>query len=323
MLQDSPTRGRFEELAGDLFCLHYRCNPPYRRICDGRGVRPSHLSRLDQIPHVPVSLFKYLRFYLNDLPAPRFVFETSGTTHGFTGRHYLPDLSLYRTSVQRSFDLLAGPQPGGGFIFLGPSPREAPYSSLSWMYALLAERKKEQVIYALRDGAWDWHGLSAFSARRPGRPILVFGPVSAFALAAKNFKQRGETVALPEGSRLMLTGGWKGRRKTFSETKLRSDLRRVFGVEAKQILYEYGMTELSSPAYRAGGAAYRTPWWCRHGFAETGSGRGPRPLTLTDLANVASMPFLMTEDLGLPHREGFVFSHRLARAQPRGCSLSV
>lgn len=322
ILQDSPTPGRFEELAGELFLLHYRLNAAYRRICEGRGVKPSACATLDQIPHVPVSLFKYLRFYLEDLPAPRFVFETSGTTHGFPGRHYLADLSLYRLSVQRSFNLLVGPPPEGGFIFLGPLPEEAPRSSLSWMYAFLAEQsRKRDVFYARRGGAWDWQGVAAFAARR--RPLLMFGPVSAFALAVEAFKQNGQALVLPQSSRLMLTGGWKGRGRRFSEAKLRRDLRRVFGIGAKQVLHEYGMTELASPAYRSGRAPYRTPWWCQHGFVGRAKASGPRPLTFCDLANVASMPFLMTEDLGLPRGEGFIFSHRLARAQLRGCSLAI
>jgi len=41
---------------------------------------------------------------------------------------------------------------------------------------------------------------------------------------------------------------------------------------------------------------------------------------LFDLANVRSVMALQTEDVGVPHGEGFTFVGRRRNAEPRGCS---
>ena len=55
--------------------------------------------------------------------------------------------------------------------------------------------------------------------------------------------------ALPEGSRIMQTGGFKGRSRELAPVAMRGMLSARYGVADVAIVAEYGMTELSSQMY--------------------------------------------------------------------------
>ena len=78
------------------------------------------------------------------------------------------------------------------------------------------------------------------------------------------------TFVLPPGSRVMQTGGFKGKSREVAADELRAELARIFAIDERSIVAEYGMTELSSqfyertlfdPASRHG--TYAEPPWAR------------------------------------------------------------
>ena len=168
---------RFEALALELFAFQWERCPPYRRFCEGRGVRPATLSRWQQIPAVPTGAFKELE--LRSFPAQRsaHVFRTSGTSTSTRGALHLDTLELYEASLLPSFARFVLPDlaPGerAAICVLAPSPGEAPDSSLSHMFGvLLRELGTPESGFFLREGALRADELLAALARagERGRP---------------------------------------------------------------------------------------------------------------------------------------------------------
>jgi len=126
-------------------------------------------------------------------------------------------------------------------------------------------------------------------------------------------------VELPPGSVVMVTGGFKG--SAPEELRLRERL----GPHFRRI-DEYGMTELSSQLWGAPGEGYLPPRWLVPYAVDAATGERTEGLGLlrfVDLANWSSLLAIETEDVG-EVRGGRVFLQgRLAKSEPRGCSLAV
>jgi hypothetical protein len=131
----------------------------------------------------------------------------------------------------------------------------------------------------------------------------------------------------------MQTGGYKGRSREVSAAALRAAVAGVFGLDARAVVSEYGMTELTSQCYtRAllGGDPdlFVAPHWVRvrlldpETLEEVAAG-APGLIAVFDLANLGSAVHLLTEDLGVAEGEGFRLLGRAAGAELRGCSLVV
>ncbi|MCA9736341.1 MAG: hypothetical protein KC645_01830, partial [Gemmatimonadetes bacterium] len=138
----------------------------------------------------------------------------------------------------------------------------------------------------------------------------------------------------PAGSRLMETGGFKGRRAAVSRDALRAAVEDRLGIPATHIVAEYGMTELLSqfydPVLRTGGAVrgvFQGPPWVRTRVLDPDTLR-EQPAGVTgvlahhDLANLHSVSAVLTEDLGVARADGFELLGRATGAELRGCSLT-
>ena len=66
---------------------------------------------------------------------------------------------------------------------------------------------------------------------------------------ADSLEEKGLCFSLPAGSRVLETGGYKGRSRSLSKQELHALITRQLGVPASHIVSEYGMSELSSQAY--------------------------------------------------------------------------
>jgi hypothetical protein len=136
-------------------------------------------------------------------------------------------------------------------------------------------------------------------------------------------------LRLPPGSRLLETGGFKGRSREISKTQLYAGLGRMFSMPDDAIWNEYGMSELSSQAYARGTSGFNlTPPWARVSIWDPATDRevavGRRGLVRwIDLANVDSVLAVQTLDVAERTAHGFRLVGRLPRTEPRGCSLSA
>jgi hypothetical protein len=160
-------------------------------------------------------------------------------------------------------------------------------------------------------------------ARREGkRKIIVWGVTYALLDLAEAHNPNLSDCLVFE------TGGMKGRRREMTRPELHEVLKGRFKVD--KIYSEYGMTELFSQAYTAGGSAFQCPPWMRVVIREIGdpfSRLGANKsggINVIDLANFSTISFIETEDAGLLLANGwFEVSGRLDNSDIRGCNLMV
>jgi hypothetical protein len=128
------------------------------------------------------------------------------------------------------------------------------------------------------------------------------------------------------GVTVMETGGMKGRRKELTREELNAILREAFGLSA--IHSEYGMTELFSQAYSQSEGLFHPAPTMQVATREITDPLTPQSpgktgvLNIIDLANIDTISFIATDDLGKVHADGsFEVLGRLDASDIRGCNL--
>jgi hypothetical protein len=269
-----------------------------------------------ELPAAPVGLFRDLRFCVTASSGA--VFRTSGTTSGQRGAHHLPDTEAVELAARQHFDAMLPGCPTDRTISLVTDANEHPDSSLGHMVRHLAPSARgffRPGVGVDTQGAW----AALDAAREP-----VFVPTTAFALA-ELLEHPGE-ARLPEGSIVMVTGGFKGRRAQLDEAGLWAEAQRRFGPEAR-LVGEYGMTELSSQLWDVG-AGYVPPPWLIVIVVDPETG-APLPdgslglLRFVDLASWGSCVAIETQDLGVLRDGRLRLQGRVTDAPARGCSLTA
>lgn len=334
---------RFDDLARRVFTLQYERNAPYRRYCDRRGRSPRSVGSVVEIPAIPVSAFKELDLIVAGLGTGR-TYLTSGTTGGseHRGRHHVADPSLYRDAARAEFRRAVLPDDvRPRFLALAPSIAERPESSLCEMIDWLAEDfSPAPVEHFVREGSVFVDALASRleELESSGQPLLLIGVTYAFIRFFDECRARGCRFRLPYRSRIVDTGGTKGRSRTMSRAGLLRAYWELFGVPGSFVANEYGMTEMSSQFYddairshvdgRKRDRSKIPPPWVRTWVVSPETlepvARGERGLLRHfDLANVSSVSALLTEDIGHEVGEGFDILGRAEGAEMRGCALLV
>ncbi|MCA9529059.1 MAG: acyl-protein synthetase [Myxococcales bacterium] len=331
---------------------------PYGRLCAQRDLaRAATLGATEGWPPaLPTDVFRYVRVASHDAARDVRVFRTSGTTAQADpararGAHPFCDLALYdRAARAWARHLLFPDRERMALVMLAPPERDTPDSSLSYMLTRFEAWFERD---ARRGSAWvvGEHGLDLDSltagleaATRRGEPVALLGTSFAFVHALEGLRDR--RFALPEGSRVMQTGGFKGRARAVAPDAMRRALTAAFGVPDPFIVAEYGMTELSSQLYEStlrdalfaaevGPRRLLAPGWVRAtpvdpeslGPVEAGT---PGILRIDDLANLDSVCAVQTSDLarsvqaeGTGARAGVEVLGRAPDAVPRGCSIAA
>ena len=341
-MREEPERSderRFSELALALFAWQFAHCEPYARFCAGRGATPERVAHWEEIPAVPTGAFKETP--LRSFRADRTVktFRTSGTSDtARRGELHLDTLALYESALVPSFEraLLPGfgPERRIPMFVLAPSAADAPDSSLSHMFAvLLARRGAPESGWFVRDGGLDVTALDTACAAAAEPPLLC-GTAFGFVHWVEALRRKGRRLTLPPGTRLMETGGFKGRARERSRETLYEEIAATLGVPAERIVNQYGMTELGSQFYDSVLASpgeprrKRIPPWVRVRLLDPVT-NDPVPDTeagmiqILDLANTGSIASVLTADLGRRRGDGFEVLGRDPEAEARGCSIAL
>ena len=336
--RDAPMPEPFDALACDLARFQAERVPGFARLCNARGIDLSGLSRAAEIPPVPTDAFKLTRVATFPEGAAAATFRSSGTTIGERGTHSMRDTTTYdaaavafgRRWLARDLQSLVP------VFVLGPSSTEAPDSSLAHMCEAFAQAfgKPAERTFVL-DG--DILDLTMFDERvaralAEDEPVLVLA--TSFALVYMLDAVGDATFELPNGSRVMQTGGFKGKSREVPPAKLRAELSRIFAIPERAIVAEYGMSELSSQFYEqtlfadAPHGVYVEPPWARVASVD------PETLVelpdgevglakIVDLANVDSAVAVLAQDRVRRVDGGFELLGRAPGAPPRGCSIAI
>lgn len=309
---------RFDSICMDIFHYQYHSNQIYRKWCDLIGKTPSSIQTPNQIPPLPVSFFKQEKV-LTAATASHY-FESSGTTNTQNSRHWVSDLSIYRNSFLKAFELFYGPIKDWCIIGLLPSYLERNHSSLVMMVDELIQLSGhvDSGFYL-----YEHEKLNKTLKRleEKEQKTLLLGVTFGLLDFAEAYPQQLKHTVVME------TGGMKGRRKEMTRAEVHDLLCNQLGVDG--IHSEYGMTELLSQAYSKGNGLFECPPWMRvlvrdeEDPLSTGhTGRGV--IQLIDLANVYSCSFIATEDVGNVYEDGrFEVWGRLDNSDIRGCSLLI
>jgi len=331
LLQQVFAGGNFDfgSVALQVFARQFERCAAYRRFCEARGKTPTTVDDWRAIPHLPVTAFKHARIY-SGVGEPAWYFQTSGTTEGpeLRGRHYFERLDLYAACSRPVFRhfFLPGVDRIPMFMLAMP-PETNPHSSLSWYL------RQQEEAFGAPGGGWfvDADGLRVpaliAALRNLEGPVALLGTAFAFV----HLVDSGVRLKLAPGSRVMETGGFKGKSREVERGELYSLLSETLGPDAAYV-NQYGMTEMSSNCYDqtllTGSRRKAGPAWVQvrmldpETLAEVPDGT-PGLVAIADLANLYSCAFLLTQDVGVKYADGFEVLGRAPGAEARGCSIAM
>lgn len=278
----------FEELALEVFRLHYERSPPFRAFCDERGATPGALTDWRDVPAVPVAALEAMTPAVPAAP-PVAVDEVVGRCFpgGFLeGMGRPPMLSL----------VPAGEDPVGWILLAEHllAGRAAPDGSLR-AAGRTVEVAKTRSFLAAR--------------QRDRRPTLLLGTSATLERLLEALERRGLRFRLPPGSGVIEAGGRGPARELLSR------LAAALDVPADRVLRAYGVAGLASHFYagfRRDGEPrpFLPPPWTRarvlapDTLAEAPPGARGR-LAIFDLAAPGPAPQALTEDQATAGDAGF------------------
>jgi hypothetical protein len=334
----NPDDTHFNDLALRIFQYQLEHNLPYRTFCERWGQTHGPVRRWEDIPPLPVTAFKVTEIACRPLSEAAAIFHSSGTTREQRSHHPLFDLELSRAAILSHFALHLVPEGQKMRLFiLTPSPADAPHASLSHMmeevrkafgdaesrYYVERERLQvERLVYDLAEG---------------NAPVCLLGTSFAFVHLMDHYAHHGFPVILPKGSRMMDTGGFKGRSREVSREWIYATAGALWGLPPENCINEYGMAELTSQFYdgvvgqsRAEDAprVHVAPPQLRTRVLDPETLEPVEPgrvglLAHYDLANLDSAMAILTEDLGHEVEGGLILLGRATGAAARGCSLTL
>lgn len=309
------TAEEFDAAALEVFRRQATECPPYREYLTLIGVDPTRIARAEEIPALPIELFKTHEIYCGDAE-PEAVFTSSATTGMTSSRHPMRSLVLYEQAFRASFRTFYGDPSRWSLYALLPNYLRRKGSSLVYM--------ADRLIADCGSGGFflnNYEELIDALGSDPKPKILLGVSYALWDLAERYAPRLHDTV-------VMETGGMKGYREEIAKEEFHRILCDAFKVN--EIHSEYGMAELTSQAYSAGGNRFRCPPWMRvvardinDPFALLPAGaRGG--LNIVDLTNWWSCAFIQTEDAGRVFADGsFEIDGRITGADIRGCNLLI
>jgi acyl-CoA synthetase (AMP-forming)/AMP-acid ligase II len=339
--KEHPDDDSFSRLAIDLFNTQNEHVPILRSLCRALAIAPGTITHWSGIPPLTTEAFK--EFEVTSIPPERrrAIFLSSGTSASPRSRHIHDheSLALYQHASTRWFQhhLIPENRPLRILSLVPPFP-QVPHSSLACMCDSVIAR------YGTPDSAsfgrvtlqGDWEiELPSFTAELSRiaietTPCLLIGTAFAWVQLIDQLESQRRTFVLPAGSRLMETGGYKGRSREMTKAQLHFRLQRQLGLPENAVVSEYGMSELGSQAYdRVFGSPSRGlqfPPWARVQLVSPENGKPSTPgetgiVTVYDLVNIRSVLAIQTGDLARFDATGLQLLGRASSSPPRGCSL--
>ena len=307
----------FEALALEVFRFQAKNNPVYSDFLRALKVEPARVSKITEIPFLPVRFFKSNQIKTTQF-TPQAIFESSGTSASVNSRHFVKDLLLYEESFTKGFELAYGPINQYCIIGLLPSYLERGDSSLVYMVDKLVQLSEHpQSGFYLSE--YEQLAVVLQELEKRKQPALLIGVTFALLdFAEKHSFPLQHTI-------VMETGGMKGRRQEMIRPEVHEILKKAFNLSV--VHSEYGMTELLSQAWSKGEGVFNCPPWMKilmrdeeDPFLIKSVGSGT--INIIDLANIWSCSFIATDDVGKLNADGsFEVLGRVDGSDLRGCSL--
>jgi hypothetical protein len=352
------SEGRFEEIALEVFEFQYRSIEPYQRLCRRRGKTPETVERWREIPAVPADAFKHFSLFAGAPDLLAKTFRSSGTTDprssskahfSRTGLELMDSAVVANASRMLFRDGLCT-----RILALAPNPETAPHMIMvHGMNEMIARFGAEGSRFCIGAAGFDVKSLldELRQCEKDGTPVTLMGSSFGFVHLFDAMEDQGIRCSLPDGSRLMDAGGYKGRSRELDRDEFVRWTRALLGLQPERVVNLLGMTELASQIYDGGlASSFRrvarasepgmkeSPHWVRTrivdptnlesgDLAEVREASRPGLLRHLDLANVERPMVIQSDDIGRwgegVEGSGFEILRRAKGSEPRGCSLTV
>lgn len=311
---------QFDALALEVFQYQSLHCEVYRRYLAHLGIDTSNINKTSDIPYLPIEFYKRFQVKTGNFESELY-FESSSTGNAGISKHHILSEELYRKSFRASFDYAFGDNRNFCHLALLPSYLERSHSSLVFQVDdFIRNSKYSQSAFFLRNHGELYKILIENEKRQV--PTVLWGV--SFALL--DFTEEYQLQLTH--TRVIETGGMKGRRKEITREELHFLLKRGFGLNS--VAGEYGMTELMSQAYAPEDGLYFCPPSMRVTAREINDPLS-KPvynrhgaINICDLNNLSSCAFIASSDLGKVYDNGsFEILGRLDHSDTRGCNLLV
>lgn len=248
--------GLFLDAVRENCAFHYARCPEYRAVLDGFGFSPDDLrtfSDLERLPFLPTLTFKRHRLF----SLPRWQMAATSTSSGTSGQFsevgfdwgalWCDWRMLWAIGGRRGF---FSPAPTH-YILLGYQPHRGNNTSVTktaFGATLLAPALSRTYALRWRDGKYvaDLDAIvDALVRRGQSRfPVRLVGFPSYTYFVLRLMEERGLSVKLRPGSKLLLGGGWKQHyAQQVDKAVLYDLLRRVLGLEEEHVMEVFSAVE--------------------------------------------------------------------------------
>ena len=317
---------------------HYDNCLAYQRILDGGWSGSRNARSIEDVPYLPVSLFKTHELRSVDNDAVKMTLTSSGTT-GQTRSSIAVDVetsNLQQRGLANSLAHMLGPKRLPLLVIDTPAVFKNPQlMSARGAGVLGMMRFGFDYAYAMDETeAPDIDAVRQFLAKHGGKPFFIFG--FTFMVWTQLYETfRGEGLDLSNGT-LIHSGGWKKMiEKAVDNEEFRARLNDSFGL--KKIFNFYGMVEQLGSIFVEGPGSLLYPPNFSDVIIRCPKSWSPLPVGETGIIQVLSLlprsypgHSLLTEDVGRiecidPDIDGWMgkglrIEGRVKNVELRGCS---
>ena len=308
---------QFEYYAIKIFRMQYKLNPVYQLYCNLIGTNLNDVKKLDQIPFLPIEFFKTkkVKSFKNSESK---IFYSSSKTEINQSKHYIRDISIYKSSLLNSFSYFYGSPTKYNFLALLPMYIENSNSSIIFMVKELMNISNNIGFFFTNEYELIFEKLK-FLEKSKKKTVLIGVSFALLDLIQFSKIKLKNTIVIE-------TGGMKGRKKELIREEFHNKLKDRLGVS--KIHSEYGMTELLSQSYSRGDGIFSSPPWMKIKIRDLNdpfkelSINSSGGINVIDLANQESCSFISTQDQGkMISNNKFEVLGRIDGSEARGCSL--
>ncbi|MEG2122067.1 MAG: acyltransferase, partial [Rikenellaceae bacterium] len=212
----------FEAQALDIFKYQASNNEVYSRYISLLGLDVNKICRFEEIPYLPIELFKSQKVYCGTEPH-ELLFRSSGTTSATQSSHYVKKASIYKEAFSRGWETFYGKASECNIYALLPSYLERDGSSLIYMFEKLIEESYDGGFFLYNHDDL----IERLNKRDKSKKTILIGVTFALLELAKR-----EDLPKDETLIVMETGGMKGHGEEVPREKLHKILSEAFGVQS-------------------------------------------------------------------------------------------
>lgn len=235
--------------------FHYEHNDMYRQFCDRKGFDPhQEITSLEAIPPVAVSVFKDLGMGLSSVPKEDIKLRLQSSATSGTPSTIVVDKITSKRQAKAMVKVIqeAIGRERKPFLVMDIDPRSEFRALLGARFAAITGylnfASKAGYFLKAKDGVsyFDVDAMQEYVAGIPAdQPVVVFGfTYILYSNVLKAVKEKGITIPLPKGSKIIHIGGWKKlESEKISKELFNQQLADCFGIDPVDVIDIYGFTE--------------------------------------------------------------------------------